>query len=171
VVSGWQPLAAADVDAQVESHYRAFYPDLLAYLTTLTRNRADAEEIAGEAFVRAMIAWRRDGLPPAPMPWLVLTARRISADKWRKASRMARRMVSLRVAQPIQPDEAIEAIDWFVGLGKHLTKRQREVLILRYVGTMTDREIGSALGLSDSGVRSLASRAIEALRQHTEDWQ
>jgi len=49
-----------------------------------------------------------------------------------------------------------------------LTPRQREVLLLRYQYDLADDQIGRILGLSEPGVRSLASRAVAALRHHPE---
>lgn len=45
-----------------------------------------------------------------------------------------------------------------------LPDRQREVLVLRYVSELPDAEIAAATGLSESGVRSAASRALATLR-------
>jgi DNA-directed RNA polymerase specialized sigma24 family protein len=42
------------------------------------------------------------------------------------------------------------------------------VLVLRYQRDLTDADIASVLGMSESGVRSLVARAVEALRAHPE---
>ena len=57
---------------------------------------------------------------------------------------------------------------WFDAVARALNGRQREVLLLRYQRDLTDAEIGSILGISESGVRSLVSRAIAVLREHEE---
>ena len=59
---------------------------------------------------------------------------------------------------------------WLDALAAVLPERQREVLFLRYQRDLDDEEIGEILGLSASGVRSLASRALAALRRHPELW-
>ena len=40
------------------------------------------------------------------------------------------------------------------------------MVFLRYQRDLSDEEIGEILGLSASGVRTLVSRALAALRQH-----
>src|SRR5919197_2852025 len=46
-----------------------------------------------------------------------------------------------------------------------LTPRQREVLVLRYYGGMTEAEIAEATGISRGTVKSSASRALDALQR------
>ncbi len=46
-----------------------------------------------------------------------------------------------------------------------LPRRQREVLVLRYYGSLTEAEIAEATGVSKGTVKSTASRALDALQQ------
>jgi RNA polymerase sigma-70 factor (sigma-E family) len=46
-----------------------------------------------------------------------------------------------------------------------LPPRQREVLVLRYYGNLTEAEIADAAGISKGTVKSTASRALEALQR------
>ncbi|WP_034267802.1 SigE family RNA polymerase sigma factor [Haloechinothrix halophila] len=46
-----------------------------------------------------------------------------------------------------------------------LPPRQREVLVLRYYGGMSEAEIADAAGISKGTVKSTASRALEALQR------
>jgi RNA polymerase sigma factor (sigma-70 family) len=45
-----------------------------------------------------------------------------------------------------------------------LPERQREVLVLRYYGDLSEAEIAEALGISRGSVKSYASRGADALR-------
>ncbi|MDI2032342.1 SigE family RNA polymerase sigma factor [Saccharopolyspora sp. TS4A08] len=47
-----------------------------------------------------------------------------------------------------------------------LPRRQREVLVLRYYGNLSEAEIAEATGVSKGTVKSTASRALEALQKH-----
>ncbi|WP_225810566.1 RNA polymerase sigma factor [Streptomyces spinosus] len=49
-----------------------------------------------------------------------------------------------------------------------LTRRQREVLVLRYWSHLTEAEIATTLGLSRGAVKSTASRALDALGRRLE---
>lgn len=48
---------------------------------------------------------------------------------------------------------------------RRLPERQRAVIVLRYYGDLSDAEIASALGCRRGTVRSLASRAVAAMRE------
>jgi RNA polymerase sigma-70 factor (sigma-E family) len=47
-----------------------------------------------------------------------------------------------------------------------LPPRQREVLVLRYYGGMSEAEIAEATGISRGTVKSTASRALDAVQRH-----
>ncbi|MCX4906594.1 SigE family RNA polymerase sigma factor [Streptomyces sp. NBC_00878] len=49
-----------------------------------------------------------------------------------------------------------------------LTRRQREVLVLRYWSHLSEAQIADTLGLSRGAVKSTASRALAALRRQLE---
>lgn len=52
-----------------------------------------------------------------------------------------------------------------------LPPRQREVLVLRYYGGLSEAEIAEATGISKGTVKSTASRALEALQRTMPDSQ
>jgi RNA polymerase sigma-70 factor (ECF subfamily) len=160
------PLAPA-ISAAVERAYTSHYRDVYRYVLALTRSAADAEEVAAEVFERALRSW--DEVPERVLPWLLLTARRMTTDRWRRASRFLAIQSRLRVAHPASAgEERTEFWTWFDAVSSVLTDRQREVLVLRYQRDLTDTDIGVILGLSASGVRSLVARALDALRSHPE---
>ena len=149
----------------VERVYADHFRDVHRYLLGLTASPADADEIAAETFERAI---RTGGaVPEPPLPWLLLTARRIATDRWRRARRLARLLVAPR--HEVRPDASETETEfwlWFGSLAKALTDRQREVLVLRYQRDLTEADIAGIMGLSESGVRSLIARALDVLRRH-----
>ena len=170
-----------------EAVYVAHYRDVARHVILATRGRDDVDEIVAETFARAFAAWR-SGHGPAgrPLPWLLVIARRIATDRWRRRriidwlplpGRMTdgadrdRRTATVR--EPASIDAGAREAEfwlWLDALSRALPVRQRDVLLLRYQRELTDEEIGEVLGLSASGVRTLASRAISALRKHPELW-
>jgi RNA polymerase sigma-70 factor, ECF subfamily len=178
----------ADRASSFEAVYNAHYRDVCRHMILTTRGRDDVEEIVAETFARAFAAWRA-GQGPAgnPLPWLLVVARRIATDRWRRRRLIAwlplpdSRRPTLGNwdarpsgdTEPGAPDRAAAVAEfwlWLDALSAALPSRQRDVLILRYQRDLTDEDIGEVLGLSASGVRTLASRALSALRKHPELW-
>jgi RNA polymerase sigma-70 factor, ECF subfamily len=152
-----------DLEYAYARHYRAVY----RYAIALTRSHDDAEEIAAEVFARAVAAWATSFPTPArQLPWLLLTARRLITDRWRRNQRSVR----ARAAVPgeDEPHQRSEFWIWYDALATVLSDRQREAMILRYQRDLSVEDIAAIMGLSTSGVRSLISRALDALRAHPE---
>jgi RNA polymerase sigma factor (sigma-70 family) len=150
----------------VEAAYVSHYRDVFRYALSLTRSAGDAEEIAAEVFERALRSWT--SAPEPALPWLLIVARRLATDRWRRARRFARILVPPAKRTGDDESERAEFWAWFSAISKVMTDRQREVLVLRYQRDLDDGQIARIMGLSESGVRSLVARAIEALRAHPE---
>jgi len=154
-----------DFEAAYVRHYR----DVHRYLLGLTRSIDEADDLAAETFERALRAWAGRTMPEHPLPWLLLTARHLATDRWRRARRLARLLPWANGSRPPTADESrTDFWLWFDAVARVLTDRQREVLVLRYQRDLTDAHIATVMGISESGVRSLVGRAVEALRNHPE---
>ena len=171
-----------------EAIYSAHHRDVSRHVILVTRGRDDVEEIVAETFARAFAAWR-SGHGPAgrPLPWLLVIARRIATDRWRRQRLIAwlplpdnRRTRAgtwhgrgATESEPGGPDSAAGSAEfwiWLDALSSALPARQRDVIFLRYQHDLSDEDIGEILGLSTSGVRTLVSRALNGLRNHPELW-
>ena len=171
-----------------EALYNAHYRDVSRHVILTTRGRDDVEEIVAETFARAFAAWR-SGHGPAgrPLPWLLVIARRIATDRWRRKRLIAwlplpdshgrnlgtwdgRHTPESELGSPDRAAGVAEFWLWLDALSQALPARQRDVIFLRYQHDLSDEDIGEVLGLSASGVRTLASRALNGLRKHPELW-
>jgi len=165
------------VDDAFADLYRERYRAVYRYVLLMLRSPNDAEDVTAEAFGRAYSAWRRGHGPQSqsPLPWLLQIARRIVIDRSRRARVLA--WLPLPFLAPNQEPRVEDETGrsdfwlWFDSFARQLPPRQREVLILRYQRDLDDPTIGEILGLSPSGVRSLVSRACEALRRNPEVWR
>jgi len=77
-----------DVRRTIEAVARESYGRLLAYLSARLRDVAAAEDALGDAFVKALTTWPRDGLPQAPEAWLLTAARHRLVDRARRDQRL-----------------------------------------------------------------------------------
>lgn len=119
------------------------------------------------------IAWRKLASlrePERLRPWLVT----IAANEVRQAMRRQRRhtVVEIDVAdvgsQHDDPSLRSTRIDLAAAL-RRLSPEDRSVLALRYVSGFDATELGRAMGMSASGVRSRLARAAARLRMELGD--
>ena len=137
----------------------------LAFL--LTGDRAHAEDLAQEAFVRCVGRFRHLRKPDAFEAYFRraivnlhtsgLRRRRLERE-WlaREGAASARRVSS-------QPDVGARQ-DLWKALGE-LPARQRAALVLRYYEDLSERDTADVLGCSVAAVKSLVSRGGETLRE------
>ena len=95
--------------------------------------------------------------------WLLVTARRVGFDRFRRLARALR----LRPATPASLGVDPATIDAFVDLRAQLaglTAAERAAILLSAVEGWSPDEIGAALGISAGAVRAAASRGRAKLR-------
>jgi RNA polymerase sigma-70 factor (ECF subfamily) len=85
------------IEQQLDQVYRSEWAKVQAVTILRTRDVDLAEDIAQETFLRAMSAWRREGLPPNPGGWLMTTARNIELDGHRRRQALTRKLPLLVV--------------------------------------------------------------------------
>jgi RNA polymerase sigma-70 factor (ECF subfamily) len=127
------------------------------FALALTNDLTEADDVAQEAFVRL---WRQRASIEWDEPvigWLLVTARRVALDRFRRLGR------ALRLGTAGPPNAGIDAatIDRFVDLRAQLarlTAAERTAILLSAVEGWSADEIGAALGISAGAVRAAASR-------------
>ena len=137
-----------------------------------------AEDLAQDALLAALEQWPRDGVPPNPGAWLILTARHRAIDLQRRDATFARKLAVLggelviEHAEPqlpasVDPDFAIEddlLRMLFTACHPVLAPPARVALTLRLVGGLTTGEIARAYLVPESTV---AQRIVRAKRRLT----
>ena len=135
----------------------------LAYL--LTGDRAIAEDLVQEAFVRFVgrLRFLRD--PDAFEPYLRRTIVNLSKNHFRRrAVERAYLEREGRKAEDISTDPDVATYDSLRSALLRLPLRQRTALVLRYFEDLPDATIAELLGCRQATVRSLVARGLEALR-------
>jgi RNA polymerase sigma-70 factor (ECF subfamily) len=130
-------------------------------------NRAEAEEITQEAFLKMWERWTTVSTLEAPEAYLFTVAMNVFRNRLRRASIAARRAFSL--ASSKDDLAAVEDRDEVVRALRPLPSRQRAAIVLTdYLGLSSD-EAARILGIRASTVRALASQARAGLRQAQEE--
>lgn len=144
--------------------YRAHYRSLVRFLHRRTGDRAEAEDLAQEAFVRAL-----QHRPDHPRPWLFRVATNLVRDEGRKKAVRRRHLAVVegrerRSAAP-PPDVTLSRQQTVArvraALGE-LTARDRDCLLLQEEG-LSYEEIAEVTGLAPASIGTTLSRARRRL--------
>lgn len=151
-------MAEAPADA-FDALYRAQYARAVQLAHLLTGSNDVAEDIAQEAFVRMrpkMAAIER------PEAYLTTTVTNLCWNWHRTQGRARARHAAAAAATPTVADAAHEHL---LAIVDELPFRQRTVLVARYWLDLPESDIARLVGCRPGTVKSLAARALAALRK------
>jgi RNA polymerase sigma-70 factor (sigma-E family) len=145
---------AVDVDRAVTELYGAHYRSLVRLAALMVRDLGTAEEVVQEAFVALTHGgWYRLRDNEKALAYL----RQSVVNRSRSVLRH-RQVVDRNAPKPAPDMPAVIA-----ALGS-LPPRQREALVLRFYGDMSEAQIAAAMQISRGAVKSHTARAMAALR-------
>lgn len=156
----------AAVDDLYRDHGAAAFR--LAYL--LTGDRARAEDLVQDAFVRVLARLRHVRETEALRTYLSRAIVNLAKNEYRRQSRLRAFVSSGRASPPPStglPD--VEARDELHRQLLELPWRQRAALVLRYCEDQSEADVADALGTSPKAVRSLVGRGLETIRNQDGD--
>ncbi len=147
--------------------YREHYRSLVRFLYRRIGDQARAEDLAQEAFVRAI-----EHQPSQPRAWLFTVAANLARDEGRRESVRRKHLTLIKAeaeARPPEPppDQALErreAVRRVQAALALLAERDREALLLCEEGFSYD-EIAEVLGLSRGSVGTTLARARTRLAE------
>ena len=157
-------------ETTLASLYEEYYDRIARYAYAHVGNRADAEDIAGEVFLKALESlksYKERGIPI--QAWLFKIAHNLVVDYLRKMTK--RTTVPIDTVQiesgmnPVTVAEKNIEMERVAKAMEQLTIEQREVLGLRFFAGLTSKEAGSILNKSDGAIREMQRAAIEKLRK------
>jgi RNA polymerase sigma-70 factor (sigma-E family) len=155
-----------DADRAVTAIYSEHYRSLVRLAAFLVRDTATAEEVVQDSFVAMHGAWRRLRDTDKALSYL----RQSVVNRSRSVLR--HRMVVDKNTPKPPPDMPSAEHGAIIQLERSavvsalraLPDRQREALVLRYYGDLSEAQIASVMGISRGAVKSHTARAMAALR-------
>lgn len=155
-----------DADEAVTALYTDHYRSLVRLSAMLLRDTGAAEEVVQDAFIAMHGAWRRIREEDKALAYLRQTVVN------RSRSVLRRRVVADKHAPTPGPDmPSAEAgalsrleSDRVMACLRRLPERQREALVLRYYGDLSEADIAAAMKVSKGAVKSHTFRGMAALR-------
>ena len=149
--------------ALYEQHVDRVY----AYIAHRVGNRADAEDLTEEVFLRALVHLNRFRWRGSLLPWLLTIARNLVADHWRRRHREGE--------WPAAPSTATDSLTEVVerrwqraqlrAATAELTELQQQVIALRFAAGLSIAETAQVMGRSENAVKNLQHKAVAALRR------
>jgi len=162
-----------EAQSAVERAARESYGRLLAYLAVQWRDVAAAEDALADAFVAALAAWPRTGVPAKPDAWLLTAARRRLIDGARRARVQAQALPELagrlqREADAGElaaelPDERLRLL--FVCAHPAVDPAMRTPLMLQTVLGLDAARIASAFVVKPATMAQRLTRTKAKLRE------
>jgi RNA polymerase sigma-70 factor (sigma-E family) len=135
-------------------------PALLRSAYLLVQDEGLAEDLLQTALTKAWFAWTRIEDPEAYVRRIMVTT---SASWWRRRWTGETPTDGLEPTHAAQLDEPGNAQDLWMAIG-HLPRRQRAVVVLRYLEDRTEADTASLMGCSVGTVKSQCAKALAKLR-------
>jgi RNA polymerase sigma factor (sigma-70 family) len=165
-----------EIDELFRSLFEAHRNRLFSTALRLTGRRSDAEDLTAEAFLRAyrsLCGFDLERIETLqPRAWLST----ILVNEWRNQLRAASRRPVVVAPTSVEPDleDGRPGVDLQVECRDDnralavmlagLPHRQREAVVLRYIGDLTIADVASVMGCPVGTVKSHISRGLASLR-------
>ena len=159
-----------------EDDIRRIYRDTIDELYGFVSRRCDgdrelAEDVTQEAWLRAVRAWRTDGVPDRPLAWLATVAARLLSNHFRRSA-MDRLDENTADALPARDQASAEEAEDRRSLVQRALARlpfsQTRLLQAFHYDRRAVADIASASGLSERAVEGRLRRARQNLRRQIE---
>jgi RNA polymerase sigma-70 factor, ECF subfamily len=156
--------AARQDPARFGELYENNFERVYAYLARRARDRDEAQDLTSEVFQQALAGlaryeWR--GLPF--IAWLLGIAANVLRDRWRRARQLQEVMTD--DLEQMGMEEDVEQKAMLYQLVDSLPADQRQVILWRFVGQKSLREMATELGRSEGAIKQLQLRALQNLRE------
>jgi RNA polymerase sigma-70 factor, ECF subfamily len=165
-------------EAAFDALFRECASDVHAYAISLLRDRASAEDVTALAFERLYRSrGRLDERRGTPRAWLFAIARNAALDELRRRRRRPEYELddegsglldagAVHAAGDV--DEALERAERRATVRAALAAlplRERELVLLKFHGQLSNAELARAMGISESNAGTRLHRALVRLRQ------
>jgi RNA polymerase sigma-70 factor (sigma-E family) len=128
----------------------------------LLGDRSEAEDVAQEACARTYSRW--SSVRDHAEPWCVRVASNLALDVLRARTRAVKRNERLRPTVQTAASAVDDRLDLYAAL-ERLPRRQRETVVLRYLGDLSEAQTADLIGVSVGSVKTHASRGLAALKE------
>ncbi len=166
--------AAKSDPAAFDGLYKKYVERIYNYIYYRTGNDGDAEDLTGKVFFKALDniqGYKHMGLPFSA--WLYRIAHNLVANYHR--DRAKKQEISLDVIHDkalqhrgMQPEASVsrdQEVDELLATIRDLAPNRQELLILKFVDQLSNKDIGKIMRKSEGAIKSLYHRTLLELRE------
>jgi RNA polymerase sigma-70 factor (ECF subfamily) len=160
-------------DAGFDVLFRGCAKDVHAYAISLLGDRSAAEDVTALAFERLYRSRSRlDQRRGTARAWLFAIARNAALDELRRRRRQPHIELDSDPPADRQSQEALESVERRATVREALSAlppRERELVLLKFHGQLSNSELARALGISESNAGTRLHRALTQLRKQCQE--
>jgi RNA polymerase sigma-70 factor (ECF subfamily) len=156
-------------ESRLAGLYDEYFDRIAHYIYVRIGDRHEAEDLAGDVFLRALESlksYKERGIPM--QAWLFRIAHNASVDYLRKRGRVTtvpiEGVTMMNGENPAVVAERSTEMERVREAMEKLTPEQREVMQLRFFGGLSSKDVGAILHKSDGAVREMQRVAVDKLR-------
>jgi len=158
--------------------YQENIKKIYSYIYYRTGNVKDAEDLTARVFQRALkhiTRYKRTKVPFSA--WLYRIAHNLVAN-WHRDSKHKRELpledhayIQSKSVVPEKQIEKNQQIEHLMRVVRKLSQDRQQLLILKYMDDLTNREIGAIMKKSEGAIKSLYHRTLKELRKKIDESQ
>lgn len=162
---------AKDFDSDAWTQiYQRYYPKIYAYLHHRLEDTNTTEDIAADVFLRAcekIGSYKYRGTPL--LAWLYRIAHNQMVDYIRREAKMnTKPLTEETLAQSSTKQDTTEGTlirEELKTVLRNLTEDQRQVILLKFFGDLSNAEVAGIIRKSEGAVKALQHRALASLKR------
>lgn len=154
-------LTAGRARADFAEFYRAEFPQVYRALHLVTSDRQASFDLAQEAFARAYARWRRLAREDWAGGWVMTTALNLAKRRVPETAAPGAAERAHAAAPGVDRLDLVRAL-------RLLPFRQRQALVLHYVGDLHPRAVARVMDVSEGTVKAHLAQGRAALRKKLE---
>lgn len=148
--------------------YTLYYDKVFGYIMNHIRNRAEAEDITSEVFLKLYSREEKiDAGRKGAATYVFKVTQSILHDHWRRNKFICAPLENLSyIDEEDDLDEKLVHLDRAL---ENLSSREKEIVILHYYDGIGHKEIAEKMKLSHTNVRQICHTALKKLRRAIEE--
>jgi RNA polymerase sigma-70 factor (ECF subfamily) len=149
--------------------YDTYLPKVYGYVRQRVNDTPTAQDLTATVFERALAGWNGRRKPSSLAPWLFRIARNTVVSHYRRKSRsemVLEEPDDKPTAEPGPEDNLLQAERWALiqDAMRRLSRRERDILALKFGGGLTNRAISPIIGISEGNVAVILHRSLRKLQ-------